>query len=208
MDGQCGRLGTGLDPVRLEGYGHDGAFTGQYGYPRVVPPAGVAVVLLTNGGGARELHAALFRGLLAELAGVAMPASFAPPAEPPAVDFAPFVGTYRREGVVITVTEQEGAGHAVYEVVDGMRDYSELLGADPVPVTDTVFADTGVGATFSEDYTPVVSSTLRGTARAASTSACAAPPKASDTATPRRVPVGARRRSLRDEACRSAGEAA
>ncbi|MEV0256854.1 hypothetical protein AB0H82_21665 [Streptomyces sp. NPDC050732] len=51
----------------------------------MVPSAGVTVVLLTNGGGARELYAALFRELLAELAGVTMPAPFAPPTEPPVV---------------------------------------------------------------------------------------------------------------------------
>ncbi|MFI2506090.1 serine hydrolase domain-containing protein [Streptomyces sp. NPDC018972] len=145
----------------VQGYGHDGASIGQYGYLRVVPSAGVAVVLLTNGGGARELYAALYRELLAELAGVTMPKPFAPPARPPAVDFAPLVGTYRREGVVITVTEQDGAGHAVYEFVDGMKDFSDPLEIDLVPVTDTVFAGTGVGAAFSEDYMPVVFSTLQ-----------------------------------------------
>ncbi|HET6857606.1 MAG TPA: serine hydrolase domain-containing protein [Streptomyces sp.] len=144
----------------VQGYGHDGASIGQYGYLRVVPSAGVAVALLTNGGGARELYAALYRELLAELAGVTMPEPFAPPAEPPVVDLAPLVGTYRREGVVITVTEQNGAGHAVYEFVDGMKDFSEALEIDLVPVTDTVFAGTGVGAAFSEDYMPVVFSTL------------------------------------------------
>ncbi len=77
----------------VAGYGHDGASIGQYGYLRVVPSAGVAVALLTNGGGAREVYAALYRELLAELAGVTMPAPFAPPAQPPTVDFAPLVGT-------------------------------------------------------------------------------------------------------------------
>ncbi|MFI2213427.1 serine hydrolase domain-containing protein [Streptomyces sp. NPDC020141] len=144
----------------VQGYGHDGASIGQYGYLRVVPSAGVAIALLTNGGGARELYAALYRELLAELAGVTMPAPFAPPARPPAVDLAPYVGTYRREGVVITVTEREGAGHAVYEFVDGMKDFSEPLEIGLVPVTETVFAGTGVGAAFSEDYMPVVFSTL------------------------------------------------
>jgi hypothetical protein len=86
----------------------------------------VAVVLLTNGGGARELYAALHRELLAEPAGVTTPQPFAPPARPPAVGFAPLVGTYRREGVAITVTEQDGAGHAVYEFVDGTQDFSTL----------------------------------------------------------------------------------
>ncbi|MFI2777929.1 serine hydrolase domain-containing protein [Streptomyces sp. ALB3] len=144
----------------VQGYGHDGASIGQYGYLRVVPSAGVAVVLLTNGGGARELYAALYRELLAELAGVTMPEPFAPPAEPPAVDLAPLTGTYRREGVVITVTERDGAGHAVYKFVDGMKGFSEPLSIDLIPVTGTVFAGTGVGAAFSEDYMPVVFSEL------------------------------------------------
>ncbi|MFK8843772.1 serine hydrolase domain-containing protein [Streptomyces sp. Ac-502] len=144
----------------VAGYGHDGASIGQYGYLRVVPSAGVAVALLTNGGGAREVYAALYRELLAELAGVTMPEPFGPPARPPAVDFAPLVGTYRREGVVITVTERDGAGHARYAFVDGMKDFSEPLEIDLLPVTETVFAGTGVGAAFSEDYMPVVFSTL------------------------------------------------
>ncbi|GAA1932500.1 hypothetical protein GCM10009837_67820 [Streptomyces durmitorensis] len=145
----------------VQGYGHDGASIGQYGYLRVVPSAGVAVALLTNGGGARELYAALYRELLADLAGVTMPAPFAPPAEPPVVDLAPLLGTYRREGVVITVTERDGAGHAVYEFVDGMKDFSEPLEIDLLPVTESVFAGTGVGAAFSEDYMPVVFSALQ-----------------------------------------------
>ncbi|GHE43791.1 serine hydrolase domain-containing protein [Streptomyces vinaceus] len=144
----------------VQGYGHDGASIGQYGYLRVVPSAGVAIALLTNGGGARELYATLYRELLAELAGVTVPEPFAPPAEPPAVDFAPLVGTYRREGVVITVTERDGAGHVLYEFVDGMKDFSEPLRIDLLPVTETVFAGTGVGAAFSEDYMPVVFATL------------------------------------------------
>lgn len=144
----------------VRGYGHDGASIGQYGYLRVVPSAGVAVALLTNGGGARELYAALHRELLAELAGVTVPDAFAPPAEPPVVDLAPLVGTYRREGVVITVTERDGAGHLVYEFVDGMKDFSAPLEIGLVPVTETVFAGTGVGAAFSEDHMPVIFSTL------------------------------------------------
>ncbi|NGN66839.1 beta-lactamase family protein [Streptomyces sp. A7024] len=144
----------------VAGYGHDGASIGQYGYLRVVPSAGVAVALLTNGGGAREVYTALYRELLAELADVTMPEPFAPSATPPAVDWAPLVGTYKREGVVITVTEKDGAGHALYEFVDGMKDLSKPLHIDLLPVTESVFAGTGVGAAFSTDYTPVVFATL------------------------------------------------
>jgi CubicO group peptidase (beta-lactamase class C family) len=144
----------------VPGYGHDGASIGQYGYLRVVPSAGLAVALLTNGGGAREVYAALYRELLAELAGVTMPAPFAPAATPPAVDWAPLVGTYRREGVVITVTERDGAGQALYEFVDGMAGLSEPLRIELLPVTGTAFAGTGVGSAFSTDYTPVIFSVL------------------------------------------------
>ncbi|MFJ2741743.1 serine hydrolase domain-containing protein [Streptomyces sp. NPDC087440] len=134
------------------GYGHDGASLGQYSYLRVVPSAGVAVALLTNGGSARLLYAALMRELLAEYADVTMPEPFAPPAEPVEVDWAPLVGVYRRAGVVLTVTE----GHLRYEFVDGMADFSPPLSVTLVPVTDKVFAGTGAGASFSEDYMPVV----------------------------------------------------
>ncbi|GGT44250.1 hypothetical protein ACFFV7_53390 [Nonomuraea spiralis] len=70
----------------VPGYGHDGATIGQY--------------------------ADLFRELLAELTGVTMPAPFGPPVQSPAVDLAPLVGTYRREGVVITVSRDATAAPA------------------------------------------------------------------------------------------------
>lgn len=144
----------------VAGFGHDGASIGQYGYLRVVPEAGLAVALLTNGGGARRLYATLLRELLQELAGVRMPESFGPPPQPIAVDITPFVGTYRREGVVITVSELAGRPHLVYEFVDGMKDLSPPLDMDLVPVSERVFAGSGAGPSFSEDWMPVVFSTL------------------------------------------------
>ncbi|GAA1621711.1 hypothetical protein GCM10009733_017880 [Nonomuraea maheshkhaliensis] len=148
----------------MSGFGHDGAAIGQYAYLRVVPHAGLALVLLTNGGSARLLYADLFRDLLAELAGVSMPAPFGPPAEPPAVDVTPLIGVYRRAGVVITVSQDspDGGGglRMRYEFVDGMKDMSPPLDMELLPVTDTVFAATGAGPSFSEDYMPVVFSTL------------------------------------------------
>jgi hypothetical protein len=45
----------------------------------------------------------------------------------------------------------------VYEFVDGMKDFSEPLEIDLVPVTGTVFA--GTGGAFSEDYMLVIFST-------------------------------------------------
>jgi CubicO group peptidase (beta-lactamase class C family) len=144
----------------VPGFGHDGASIGQYGYLRVVPGAGVAVALLTNGGGARQLYATLLRELLGELAGVRMPDPFGPAPQPPAVDITPFTGTYRREGVVITVGEHDGEPRLRYEFVDGMKDLSPPLDLDLVPVSETVFAASGAGPSFSEDWMPVVFSTL------------------------------------------------
>ncbi|GAA2323136.1 hypothetical protein GCM10010149_90440 [Nonomuraea roseoviolacea subsp. roseoviolacea] len=145
----------------LPGYGHDGAAIGQYAYLRVVPHAGLALVLMTNGGSARLLYADLFRELLAELAGVTMPAPFGPPAQPPAVDLDPLLGTYRREGVVITVRRGDDGGPRMrYEFVDGMKDMSPPLDMELVPVTPGVFAASGAGPSFSEDYMPVVFATL------------------------------------------------
>ncbi|MGW3563826.1 serine hydrolase domain-containing protein [Streptomyces sp. NPDC000941] len=142
------------------GYGHDGASIGQYAYLRVVPEAGVAIALLTNGGGARRLYADLLQELLGELAGVRMPDAFAPAAQPPAVDITPLLGTYEREGVVITVSERDGAFHLRYEFVGGMKDFSPPLEMDLIPLSDTVFAASGAGPSFSEDWMPVVFSTL------------------------------------------------
>ncbi|MFE9409720.1 serine hydrolase domain-containing protein [Streptomyces sp. NPDC006704] len=143
----------------VQGFGHDGASIGQYGFLRVVPGADVAVVLLTNGGDARRLYEDLFTDLLHELAGVRMPAPFGPPAEPVAVDFAPLTGAYEREGVRITVFEQDGGPHLVYEFTGGMKDFSPPLRMELVAVTDTVFAGAGSGA-YSADWMPVVFATL------------------------------------------------
>lgn len=141
------------------GYGHDGAATGQFAYLRIVPSAGVAVALLTNGGDARLLYADLFRELLAELADVRMPEPFAPPAEPPVVAVSRFAGRYRREGVEIEVSERSGAARLVYRFVGGMAVYSDPLELELTPVLVgervTVFAGPGTG-TFSGDWMPVV----------------------------------------------------
>ncbi|WP_017595278.1 serine hydrolase domain-containing protein [Nocardiopsis potens] len=157
----------------VPGFGHDGATLGQYSYLRAVPEAGVAAALLTNGGAARRLSAGLFRELLAELAGVRTPEPFGPPARPPAIDPAPFVGAYLREGVTTRVAEHPGGLRLVYELTGGMAAFSapievELVpvarqtapGPDGAPVTETVFAASGAGTAFNEDWMPVVFSTL------------------------------------------------
>jgi hypothetical protein len=141
------------------GFGHDGATIGQYGFLRVAPEAGVAAVLLTNGGGARRLYADLFRELLGELAGVRTPAPFGPPAEPVPAGLGDRVGTYRREGVEITVSERDGVPHLRYAFVDGMAGLAPAIESDLVAVSETVFAGRADGA-FSDAWMPVVFSEL------------------------------------------------
>jgi CubicO group peptidase (beta-lactamase class C family) len=140
----------------VKGFGHDGSAVTQHSYLRVVPSAGVAVVLLMNGGDFTKLYAELMAELLAEKAAVHMPPPFAPPASPPVVDMTSLVGTYRRGGVEITVTDDDGDGDARirYEFIDGMKHYSPPIEADLTAVSPSVFAATG--GPSGEDYTPVV----------------------------------------------------
>nr|WP_042188822.1 serine hydrolase [Kibdelosporangium sp. MJ126-NF4] len=89
--------------------GHDGNTIGQSAFLRVLPSAGLAVTLLTNGGTTRALYEDLFREVFAELAGVAMPGSLRPPAEPVTVDLERHVGVYERAGERLEVfTDADG----------------------------------------------------------------------------------------------------
>lgn len=141
------------------GFGHDGATIGQYGFLRVAPEAGVAVVLLTNGGGARRLYSDLVRELLHELAGVRMPEPFGPPTRPVPAALGDRAGVYRREGVEITVSERDGVAHLRYAFVDGMAGLAPPIESDLVAVSEDVYAGRADGA-FSDDWLPVVFATL------------------------------------------------
>ena len=66
--------------------GHDGGTIGQAAFLRVVPDAGVAIALLTNGGNPIALFRELFGELLREIAGIEMPADAVPPEPPLPVD--------------------------------------------------------------------------------------------------------------------------
>ncbi|MFJ5686803.1 serine hydrolase domain-containing protein [Streptomyces sp. NPDC093099] len=161
-------LGWGLfewDGAR--GFGHDGSTFGQLAYLRAIPEAGFAVALLTNGGGAApKVFETLCRELTAELAGVTMP-GFGPPAGAPAVDAArpavdpaPFVGGYRREGFLMTVTDRpagEGVLRVKYEGADGLKDSFEPLFWNLVPVSDTPSKTVFAGRRNEKDaWIPVV----------------------------------------------------
>ncbi|MFG2668490.1 serine hydrolase domain-containing protein [Streptomyces sp. NPDC048387] len=75
--------------------GHDGSTNGQNAYLRIVPDAGVAVALLTNGGNTLPLYQEIVGAILAEHAGVRLPAPPEPPARPRPVDPVRARGRYR-----------------------------------------------------------------------------------------------------------------
>lgn len=100
-----GWIRFGWDGQRL--IGHDGNTIGQSAFLRILPSAGLAVTLLTNGGNARDLYQDLYREICAELAGVAMPYPIEPPATPADVAIGEHAGTYERAGVQIEVLDGE-----------------------------------------------------------------------------------------------------
>lgn len=87
--------------------GHDGNTIGQASFLRLVPGRGVAVALLTNGGNGHALYRDVIGHVLAELAGVAIPALPSPPADPPPVDASRYVGIYSSRVADLEVTQDD-----------------------------------------------------------------------------------------------------
>ncbi|MDX8029189.1 serine hydrolase [Lentzea sp. BCCO 10_0856] len=133
-----GWIRFGWDGQRL--IGHDGNTIGQSAFLRLLPEHGLAVTLLTNGDGARELYLDLYREIFAELAGVATPALLEPAAEPPAVDHARYTGRYERASAILDITEGENGLRlkmtATGPLAGLVPDPPEI---DLVPVDDSLF---------------------------------------------------------------------
>jgi CubicO group peptidase (beta-lactamase class C family) len=91
-----GWMRFGWDGQRL--IGHDGGTIGQAAFLRLLPDAGLAVVLLTNGGHASDLYQDLYREIFSELAGVHVPSPPTPSATPAEVDAQQYAGVYERAG--------------------------------------------------------------------------------------------------------------
>jgi CubicO group peptidase (beta-lactamase class C family) len=89
--------------------GHDGGTIGQVAFLRIVPEAGVAVALLTNGGNSVSLYRDVLGHLLAALAGVPVPPLPVPPEEPEPVDATSYLGTYSCDvGDIVVAQDHEG----------------------------------------------------------------------------------------------------
>ena len=139
-----------------EVYGHDGGTIGQSAFLRIVPDAGIAICLLTNGGHTQDLFRDLYNEILSELAGMSLPARLEPPATAPDVDLDAYVGRYARESVELTF-ERDGA--QLLAKVKTSGPLSESLGRDEqppltvLPVEHDVFVAKGPD---DESWTPMV----------------------------------------------------
>ena len=111
--------------------------------------------LVTNGGNAGDLYADLYREVFAEVAGVALPERFAPPAEPVDVDLEPFLGRYQRESVLFEIMRTHDGSGLLRSTVTGP---AAALTATPieecpmVPVGPGLFA---IKSAESESWSPV-----------------------------------------------------
>ena len=74
--------------------GHDGGTIGQTSFLRIVPDAGVAVALFTNGGADMSLYRDIVGHVLDELTDTHLPPLPVPPADPPTIDASRYAGTY------------------------------------------------------------------------------------------------------------------
>ena len=118
--------------------GHDGATIGQYAFLRMVPDAGVAVALLTNGGSAVALFDDLVGHVLAELTSVRLPAPPTPPADAPRVDASRYVGIYSCDMADVTISQDDKGRVWMDEVPKGI---AVEFGDTPVRTELVAFGD-------------------------------------------------------------------
>jgi CubicO group peptidase (beta-lactamase class C family) len=107
-------------------FGHDGGTIGQNAFLRVVPGAGAAIALLTNGGNPIGLYFDLYGHLLKELAGIEIPARPLPPAAPRRIDASRYTGTYANSVGKSEIT-QDGDGR-IWMTDTPLGELAELVG--------------------------------------------------------------------------------
>lgn len=140
-------------------FGHDGNTVGQSSFLRIAPEAGVAVVLLTNGGDGAGLFHDLVDPLLRELTGAGLPEAPVPSADaaPAAAseasdrntpDVSGYLGVYANSTVEMEVS-QDAEGRLWLE----QRPTPELraLGAEPSTDEFVTYGDTSLIARERKD---------------------------------------------------------
>jgi CubicO group peptidase (beta-lactamase class C family) len=125
----------GLGWILFDWNGHDGSTTGQQAFLRVVPAAGVAIALLTNGGRARDLYWELYRELMADVADVQMPAGPRVPLHPAKVDLDSYTGSY--EGPIYRIKIAAGDGVLIASVTSAGK--TSQLTFTPVDAAEHLF---------------------------------------------------------------------
>lgn len=117
-----------FDTADGEIIGHDGSTIGQNAFLRIVPEAGVAVALLTNGGDVLSLYQDLYGHVFEALTDVRMPPLPAPPAEPQPIDASRYVGTYSAEVFDLNVSQDDDGRIWIETVPKGLF---EEIGEQP-----------------------------------------------------------------------------
>jgi CubicO group peptidase (beta-lactamase class C family) len=139
-----------------EVYGHDGGTIGQSAFLRIVPDAGIAICLLTNGGHTGDLFRDLFGEILGSLTEMSLPQRPEPPAQPPQLDLSRYAGRYLREGFEITI-EVEGdrlrAAQRALGALAASLGEQEVTTVDVLPVAEDLFV---TRQAEDESWTPVV----------------------------------------------------
>ncbi|HEX3930147.1 MAG TPA: serine hydrolase domain-containing protein [Nocardioides sp.] len=100
--------------------GHDGNTIGQAAFLRMVPDAGVAVALLTNGGNAAALYADVVGHALAELTTTRLPGLPRPPARPGPIDATAYAGTYSCDVADLVVSQGDDGRVWLDEIPKGI----------------------------------------------------------------------------------------
>jgi CubicO group peptidase (beta-lactamase class C family) len=100
--------------------GHDGNTIGQSAFLRMVPDAGLAVALVTNGGDVVSLYRDVVGHVLGELTGVTLPPLPVPPPDPRRIDAGRYVGTYSAEVFDLTVSQDDDGRIWVEQVPKGV----------------------------------------------------------------------------------------
>jgi CubicO group peptidase (beta-lactamase class C family) len=93
-----------------EVFGHDGNTIGQGAFLRMVPSAGLAVTLMTNGGDAFSLYRDVVGHVLEALGGIPVKALPEPPAHPAPItpeEAERYLGTYSAEVFDLNVTQDD-----------------------------------------------------------------------------------------------------
>jgi len=117
---------------------HDGGTIGQAAFLRVVPDAGVAIAMLTNGGDFFGLFNDVVATLLTRLTDIELPARPTPPADPRTVDVSRYLGRYADTIYDITVS-QDPDGRVWLDRQP--KDIHEEIGEKPIRFELVHFAD-------------------------------------------------------------------